>query len=51
MLALLLSMLNGPSGTKYQPLLVELCLTLPAPLSGLLPFLRKVRGGALRVGA
>ncbi|CAH9105798.1 unnamed protein product [Cuscuta europaea] len=41
-LAMLLSMLEGPSGEDMRELLLELCLTLPARLSSLLPHLSRL---------
>jgi transformation/transcription domain-associated protein len=42
-LASLLALLDGPNcADAYRPLLVELALTLPAPLSALLPLLPKL---------
>jgi transformation/transcription domain-associated protein len=41
-LTALLTMLEGPSGQDMRDLLVELCLTLPARLSALLPYLPRL---------
>ncbi|GMH24561.1 hypothetical protein Nepgr_026404 [Nepenthes gracilis] len=41
-LNMLLAMLEGPSGEDMRDLLLELCLTLPARLSSLLPFLSRL---------
>ncbi|VFQ99863.1 unnamed protein product [Cuscuta campestris] len=41
-LAMLLAMLEGPTGEDMQELLLELCLTLPARLSSLLPHLPRL---------
>ena len=37
-----LAMIHGPNSTPLRPLLVELCLTLPAQLSSLLPLLPRL---------
>ncbi|GAB2282828.1 hypothetical protein Dimus_017364 [Dionaea muscipula] len=41
-LNMLLAMLEGPTGEDMRDLLLELCLTLPARLSSLLPFLSRL---------
>lgn len=41
-LNMLLAMLEGPAGEDMRELLLELCLTLPARLSSLLPFLPRL---------
>ncbi|XP_057972938.1 transcription-associated protein 1-like isoform X2 [Malania oleifera] len=41
-LNMLLSMLEGPTGEEMRDLLLELCLTLPARLSSLLPYLPRL---------
>jgi hypothetical protein len=41
-LALILAMLNGPNVSELRNLLLELCLTLPAQLSHLLPLLPRL---------
>ncbi|KAK9678784.1 hypothetical protein RND81_11G233100 [Saponaria officinalis] len=41
-LNMLLAMLEGPAGEDMRDLLLELCLTLPARLSSLLPFLPRL---------
>lgn len=41
-LNMLLSMLEGPTGEDMRDLLLELCLTLPARLSSLLPYLTRL---------
>ncbi|XP_010526797.1 PREDICTED: transformation/transcription domain-associated protein-like [Tarenaya hassleriana] len=41
-LNLLLTMLEGPAGEDIRDLLLELCLTLPARLSSLLPYLPRL---------
>ena len=41
-LNMLLTMLNGPTGEDMRDLLLELCLTLPARLSSLLPYLPRL---------
>ncbi|CAO2831293.1 unnamed protein product [Amaranthus hypochondriacus] len=41
-LNMLLAMLEGPAGEEMRELLLELCLTLPARLSSLLPFLPRL---------
>ncbi|KAK4773935.1 hypothetical protein SAY87_028954 [Trapa incisa] len=41
-LNMLLTMLEGPTGEDMRDLLLELCLTLPARLSSLLPYLTRL---------
>ncbi|KAF1875106.1 hypothetical protein Lal_00007722 [Lupinus albus] len=41
-LNMLLAMLEGPAGEDMRDLLLELCLTLPARLSSLLPYLSRL---------
>nr|KYP66863.1 Transformation/transcription domain-associated protein [Cajanus cajan] len=41
-LNMLLAMLEGPTGEDMRDLLLELCLTLPARLSSLLPYLSRL---------
>jgi transformation/transcription domain-associated protein len=41
-LSLALSMLAGPLAAEQRPLLLELCLTLPAQLTGVLPLLPRL---------
>lgn len=41
-LSLVLHMLNGPHAPDMRGVLLEICLTLPAPLTGLLPQLRRL---------
>ncbi|KAM7263761.1 hypothetical protein ACFE04_001444 [Oxalis oulophora] len=41
-LNMLITMLEGPTGEEMRDLLLELCLTLPARLSSLLPYLTRL---------